>query len=241
MAAIWTPLMALYSYDNTILNGLHVPAVADLPDGDYIDPIPELSDTTLRQNLLLELAELAPVYSDPDTLKKMIEIWSAMEKNTWMQLWATTLYKYNPIWNKDASYTEDRTHSGSNSGNTSTTYGKTETVDRDTSTITNYGHTVEHKVTGYDTNSYSPNTQDEEGGTDHVTGDDDSTTTLSGTDSGQSAGTFSETEKLVRKEQGNIGVQTTMAMIKEQREIVEFNIYHFIIESFKKRFMIQIY
>lgn len=40
---------------------------------------------------------------------------------------------------------------------------------------------------------------------------------------------------------GNIGVTTTMQMIREQREIVEFNVYQKIIDDFKHRFCILIY
>lgn len=40
---------------------------------------------------------------------------------------------------------------------------------------------------------------------------------------------------------GNIGVTTSQQMIKEQREVVEFNITDYIIESFIKRFCLLIY
>lgn len=44
-----------------------------------------------------------------------------------------------------------------------------------------------------------------------------------------------------RKEYGNIGVTTTQAMIEAERNLVKFNIYDFIIDSFKARFCILIY
>lgn len=40
---------------------------------------------------------------------------------------------------------------------------------------------------------------------------------------------------------GNVGVTTTQQMIKEQRDIVKFNITNYIIESFIKRFCLLIY
>lgn len=40
---------------------------------------------------------------------------------------------------------------------------------------------------------------------------------------------------------GNIGVTTSQQMIKEQREVVEFNISDYIIDSFKRRFCLLIY
>ena len=45
----------------------------------------------------------------------------------------------------------------------------------------------------------------------------------------------------IRKEQGNIGVTTTQQMIKEERDISEFNIYAYIADSFRKRFCLLVY
>lgn len=222
MAAVWTPLMALYNYDPSILDNLHVPTVDELPDNiEYIDPLPELSDEDLRLELLFELGELSPVYSDPEILKQMIAVWDRVNHKNWLQLWQTTLYKYNPIWNKDGSYTETRDL---------TTSGTASSSDSRTTNASNNA-TDQHSVTGYDTDTLSLESGD--------THNDSGNITASGTSKGSESG--SEKETTTRKEQGNIGVTTTQAMIREQREIVEYNIYNFIIESFKKRFMIQVY
>lgn len=270
MAAVWTPLMAIYNYDPSILDNLHVPTADELPTGiDYIDPLPELSDEDLRLELLMELGELCPVYSDPEILKQMIAIWDRINHKNWLQLWQTTLYKYNPIWNKDGSYTETReltaakTESEDTSANGSETYsGETsETVsgtESGTASHTESGthsETTTHTVTGFDTNSLSPAYADATSGSDSGQSNDTTSSTTGSTSSGESGSTTTTTatgsrdgeenrterETITRKEQGNIGVTTTQAMIREQREIVEFNIYNFIIESFKKRFMIQVY
>ena len=202
---------AIYNYDSTIFEDLELPAVSDLPDDPDLfisDPEP-LDKDLLIGNILMELGELSLVYSDPGTLKKMIRIWSAIHKREWLDLWKTLLYSYNPIWNKDGSYTDTK------SGNTGL----------NSSTSTAYGRTLEHGVTGYDTNAYSPDTRDTAGGTDTVT------TGATGTSS----------ETLTHTEQGNIGVTTTQQMIKEQREIVQFNLYQYITESFKTQFCVMIY
>lgn len=222
MAAVWTPLMALYNYDPSLLDNLHVPTVEELPANiEYIDPLPELSDEDLRLELLFELGELSPVYSDPEILKQMIAVWDRVNHKNWLQLWQTTLYKYNPIWNKDGSFTETRDLA--TSGTASSSDSRT--------TNTSNNATDQHSVTGYDTNTLSLESGD--------THNDSGNITASGTSNGSESG--SEKETITRKEQGNIGVTTTQAMIREQREIVEYNIYNFIIESFKKRFMIQVY
>lgn len=200
------PLIALYNYDNTILDGLQALNRSELdPALEYVEYIPELSTNELHELLLAEIGELTVFYSKPDLLKSMITTWAKAERPNWIKLWQTSLYRYNPIWNKDGEYTETR--SGSNSGNGSTTYGRTDT----------------ENVTGFDTNNFSPNSQNVAGGTDRST----------------SGGTYSET--LIRKESGNIGVVTTQQMLKEERESAKFNIYDYIIEAFKKRFCLMIY
>ena len=40
---------------------------------------------------------------------------------------------------------------------------------------------------------------------------------------------------------GNIGVTTTQAMIKEEREVAEYSTIYYIVNSFKKRFCLMVY
>lgn len=198
MNGVIIPLIALYNFDPTIFDGLKMPTAADLdPNLEYIDDFPTLSNADLRDELLLQIGELSPVYSKPDVLKHSISVWARVHKLEWLKLWQSTIYKYNPIWNKDGTYTEKR------SGGASTTYGRTDT----------------NNVTGFDTNSFSPNEQNVSGGTD--------------------SNKFNDS--LTRTESGNIGVTTTQQMLKEEREAAVFNIYDHIIEAFKKRFCIMIY
>lgn len=270
MSALTIPLIAVYEYDNTILDDLHVPTAEELQPGlPYIDPIPELSDATLHMELLFELGELSPVHSDPEILKKMVEIWNAVNHPTWVQLWQTMLYTYNPIWNKDGTYRETRALQKAGSETGSTTTGNTrsisdsvrEVLDEDTSgsvSTTTSGNTsgsTTHSVTGYDTNSLSPAYGDTSTGTTSSTGSETSSGTKDATtdttrtgsigDQGSSSesnsSTLSENETFEHVEQGNIGVTTTQQMIKEQREIVQFNLYKYIIDSFKKHFMITVW
>lgn len=44
-----------------------------------------------------------------------------------------------------------------------------------------------------------------------------------------------------RVEQGNIGVTTTQAMIKEERAVADYNIYDVIASDFKNRFCVMVY
>lgn len=81
----------------------------------------------------------------------------------------------------------------------------------------------------------------------HITGSDDTTKstntseseTGSITDSGTNTGTVGNI--IEKRDFGNIGVTKTQEMIRDEREIVKFNIYDYIIDSFKHRFCIMLY
>ena len=52
---------------------------------------------------------------------------------------------------------------------------------------------------------------------------------------------FNKTDSETIRAHGNIGVTTTMQMIREQRDIVKFNLYDIITEEFKLRFCVLVY
>ncbi len=70
---------------------------------------------------------------------------------------------------------------------------------------------------------------DQAGFTNQAKGDVDASTTDTGTITRE------------RTEKGNIGVTTTQQMIKEEREVQDFNIYDVIIQDFKHRFCVMVY
>lgn len=245
----WASVIGIYNYDNTIFDDLKLPLKAELRQDLTLLSTSELDKSLLIGKILMDLGELGLVYPEPETLKGLIEIWSKVNHDNWLSLWETLLYKYNPIWNKDGTYTENRAlnvtgqqaDTTSGSVQTSGTDARTTTTDQDTTD----GKTTSHSVTGYDTNSYSPESQDVESGsgTNDVTvtdaGNMQQTTGTSGTLNRSTGGT--EQEAITRVEQGNIGVTTSQQMIREQREIVLFNLYEFITDSFKKTFCVMVY
>lgn len=89
-------LLGLYNYDDSILDGLVIP-----------DNFPNGSLETLKNNLLMETAELELLYTDPIFLKFAIKNWCDKNFNTWKWLRDTQLYEYNPIWNADYRITDD--------------------------------------------------------------------------------------------------------------------------------------
>lgn len=183
MATAMLTILGLYQYDNTIFDGMDVPV--------------NVTKQNVINNILMECAELTVIYPDSDAMKDAIEYWSNAESHIWQQLQDTTEYQYNPIWNKDGTYSETETRDLKGTGDVTTT----------------------GKVSAYNVNTFQNAEQ--------------SIVDADTTDTG--------TIKKVRRESGNIGVTTTQQMIKEQREVVEFNIITYITESFKHRFCIMVY
>lgn len=89
-------IRSIYNWDNTIFDEL---------------ALPDDMDKDLYCNMLmLELAELSIVYSDPETLKYYIRIWSNTRLNTWKRLWDLAMEEYNPLDNYNRYDEETITH-----------------------------------------------------------------------------------------------------------------------------------
>lgn len=85
-------LLGMYQYDNTVLDLMQIPEALNRP--------------TFIDNLLMESAEMEILYSNIGFLKQAIGSWSAKNLHVWEELYATTQYEYNPIWNKDGTILE---------------------------------------------------------------------------------------------------------------------------------------
>ena len=103
-------LIAAYNYDSTVLDLLEVPE--------------ELDRDTLIENLLMETAEREIIYTNLGFLKQAIGSWSKKNLGVWNELYKTTQYEYNPIWNKDGTFKETVTR------DLATTEDTTTNVDR---------------------------------------------------------------------------------------------------------------
>lgn len=359
-----TPL-TMYQIDNTCFDGLKA-CLPQRPTNNrgYADLLLvgfDVDEDVFINNLLMEVAEMQLIYTQPDFFKFAVTNWALKEKDIWQRLYDTVFYKYNPIWNKDGTIRDtgletrnlsnstttegetSKTQTGTTS-NTRTDGGETEETrdlnisrnetettyeegtnnetrnltgsDNATKNLT-YGHTNLKSNTGTQANSGTDNTtnqvsayndtgfvnrdksenttgntrtdnlleqdngQDTESGTDnHATSDSgtvnhaltndkevrtdssqddtgtvttthDNTITDSGsnsvTETGENSNTTTGSEtgtignNLTRIEQGNIGVTTTQQMIEAERQLVKFNIYDVIIDSFKQRFCLLLY
>lgn len=246
-------ILGLYNYDNTIFDGLTLPTAADITDeADKVSNpwVPNKQD--FISYLMMQAAELELVYASAPVMSTMITVWSAAHSYEWKQLYNTMLYKYNPIWNKDGLWKETRDLDGKNdrTADLTTTDTRTYTNLTDEHTLTNLTNTqtgaIEHDVTGFDVNSYSPNTRDNYNQLKNVgtgseknvrNGEDKNVQKITGTDKYYTE----DNGTITREESGNIGVTMTQEMIQRQREIVQFNLYDYIARQFIKQFCLMVY
>ena len=208
-------ILSLYNYDNSIFNDLEVPEGMD-------------KDNTI-DNILLECAELSLVYTEPVFMRRAIKQWSDKEQKIWEKLWATENLEYNPIWNVDGTVTEFETIERD----------KTNDIDRTTSsgemTSDDVDQTTTDSVTGYNSTAWQDHTKSA------VDSDRDISRSVTGSDNVDESESEDSERSLVTKRTGNIGVTTTQQMIREEREIAQFNTIDYITQSFKKRFCVMVY
>lgn len=175
----------------------------------------------LIPNLLADLAELEVIYPDPEIMKTIIEVWSKKQLPVWSKLMNTVNLEYNPIYNKDGYYEEDET------ADRDTTNRVTDVL---TATVNDEGSNT-NSVSAFNSNTFENREKDQI----------ENERRESQQNSSNSSGTENGVIHRERHEYGNIGVTTTQQMIKEEREVVQFNIVNYIIEDFKQRFCILVY
>lgn len=101
-------VLGMMRYDASIFDELVLPAA---PWSKYfvensIDlPVPDRE--VLVAHILRRTANLEIFYPNFQTLRSAIRVWSITNQYKWKKLWESIHYDYNPIWNKDAYYTEE--------------------------------------------------------------------------------------------------------------------------------------
>lgn len=216
----------LYNYDNTLFDGFNVPE--GLVKQIAIDAI------------LLRTRELEILYPDFTYMKNRITIWSNKYQINWKKLYDTTVLEYNPIENYDRM--EDWTDNDD----------ETSTSARDNTRNTT--NTVKSTSTNEVMNSVNvtdQNTAFNAGLADHAKQITDGDTTENGSITNTETGKDTENENVnggrtgrhtrVGRAHGNIGVTTSQQMIQSERDLVVFNLYDVIAESFIENFCLMVY
>jgi hypothetical protein len=216
----------LYNYDNTLFDGFNV------PEG--------IVKQIAIDTILMRTRELEILYPNFTYMKNRITIWSNKYQINWKKLYDTTVLEYNPIENYDRM--EDWTD----------TDDETTTSARDNTRNTN--NTVKSTSTNEIVNNVNvtdQNTAFNAGLADHAKQITDGDTTENGTITNTETGKDTENESVnggrtgkhtrTGRAHGNIGVTTSQQMIQSERDLVVFNLYDVIAESFIENFCLMVY
>lgn len=204
----------LYKYDNTLFDGFNVPE--GLVKQIAIDAI------------LMRTRELEILYPDFTYMKTRITIWSNKYQTNWKKLYDTTVLEYNPLENydriEDWTDTDDETTSSARDNTVKST---------STNEILN------------NVNITDQNTAFNAGLSDHAKQITDGDTTENGSITNIEKENVNDgrigKHKRTGRAHGNIGVTTSQQMIQSERDLVVFNLYDVIAESFIENFCLMIY
>lgn len=194
--------------DNTILNGIILPEGLDLD--------------TLKNNIILECAELEVIYSAPSFFRWAVDCWAIKELPIWERMWNAIQTEYNPLENYDRHEEwEDSQTVERESQNHTTATGETNDTTQSN-----------HFVYGFNDNAQVKQSSDTGSGN----AEREDSTTATGTESTTGNGTRSG------RIHGNIGVTTSQAMLEAELKLdKKINIYDIIAKDFRNRFCILMY
>ena len=185
----------------------------EVPDG--------VDKEVLIAEIISECSDFTLLYPDGDFMKMMLGVWSKKEKRVWEAMQNSTELEYNPIENFDRYESITRS-----------VVGKGHVVDDGYSKRT--GEETANTKTSY--TSFNSLTAKENNRVESTGDSTDETENTNISDSENSG-----TETVESHLHGNIGVTTAQQMIAGYREISNFTVYQFIVDSFKKRFCLQVY
>lgn len=179
--------------------------------------------------ILSECSELELVYPDYDAMRAAIANWSVRRLPIWEKLYLTTTLDYDPIENYN------RVEEWSDTSE-QTTESKDGVTQKASSKSSGTGHsTITSSVKGYDSEQFVGKQQDV---TEALDGTENSSTAESNTKREDAGKSNSVHKGYVH---GNIGVTTTQKMIREEREIVNYDIYQVIVQDFQERFCLMVW
>lgn len=81
------PFLSLYEWNRNLFSDMILPE--------------DINRQTLIDEIVLECAELEPLYPDPVFLRKAIGIWSRTEQRDWQKVLEAAAAKFNPVENYD--------------------------------------------------------------------------------------------------------------------------------------------
>lgn len=223
MSSAKLTMIGLYQFDNTLFNGLILPAGID--------------KQTAIDAILTRCGEFEVLYPDAVFMKQMIIHWGNKHYRTFDKWIKALNIDFEPLYNYDR-HEEYEDEKKGNSKTTSKDESISNSVSR-TETNSNSTDTDTKNVSAYDSNDYQPREQETVSNTSGQTGNgaaqnNSSSTSESGTDSGE---TIKHTAHLY----GNVGVTTSTQMLEDYLRVECWNIYEHIADLFVDEFCLMVY
>lgn len=204
-------LGGIYNYDNTLFDNIVIPDNAD--------------KNVLITEILRQCAGNESRYQSPKLLKRMIENFFKTNEWKFSELWKTTEYDYDPLVNYDLEISETKEREENND--------RTRNVESTGNSTDNSEGSVEDSVSAYNVSGYSPKDKTDSRGINT----NNSFNTGIETENSKGDGT----ETITRHEKGDNSARSTQYMIKEQRDIVNFNWYQIVANEFEDELTITLY
>ena len=185
--------------------------------------IPEgLDADLLKNNIVIECAELEVLYADYSFFSHAIGVWSEKQLPIWERMKRAIDLEYNPLENYDRI--EEWTDAETNGRTANTTSSGNSKVDS--------GGQQNHFVNGFNSGGQVMQSSD----TDHSA----DTTTTSGSVNGTESGNRDATHQ--GRTHGNIGVTTSQQMLTAELDLApRVNMYDVISRDFRNRFCLLVY
>lgn len=193
-------------------------------------PSTDLDLDLLKSVLMERCGLLTPLYSEPETMKQVINIWFRSHQWNIERLIALVKTAYKPLENYDRHEDLARDKNDTRNKTENRTQNYTENGTASTDDVT------ERSVAAFNTSAYTP--------ADKTRQDVDTVTSSGGTTAGQTAGTEAgaEAEHAVNYIHGNIGVTTSQQMFQAELDLLGgFNAYTYIVEQFARDCLLSIW
>ncbi len=192
---------------------------------------------SLNRIIIKELGAMTPIATSTVAFKFLLETFFEKYEGNISALIDTMYYEYNPLSDRHITITEKEGIDITENENT--------TVDRDVSdthhennTTTDSGTTT-NTVSAYDSSGYQPQNQTTSSNTNSQT---INTNGSEAEDIKNTRGLTSDNDRdLSRTESGFTGNVTYQSLIKQERELAEFNIFTWIIKQMRKELFLLVY
>ena len=228
-------LLGMYNFDNSLFDKLTFPTGID-------------RDLAINR-ILNKSEEFELVYSDFDYLQDRIGIWGEMWERTFTKWVEALSIDYSPLHNYDRTelYTDTHQRDYEDKSNSNYTDGAAEHSTSNSNTVTGSetNSTTEQKVYAYDEADYSNREKETAGASTNQSGSGnavgDVTRNAAGGTNSNESGVSNEVVKHEAHLFGNIGVTTSQQMLRDQLDIVTWNLYEHISDIFIDEFCILVY